>query len=275
LPWRGPAPGKPDLPLPPGPMPLWRNGRPRKRWRYVGVFCDRVMLCAARVQVGPIPQSSWAIWDRDRDEAHDHTRMIPGEVEFEGSKLKVAAGRVRAEIELGGGGEAIESICPSGENGYAWTRKRVGVEVSGSIEIGGRGWEVEGARGVDDQSAGYHKRRIDWLWSVGVGTARDGRELAWNLVMGINDPPRGSERAIWVDGRPSEPEPVVFDGLRSIAFADGSRLTFTEGAERSREDNILLVRSSYRHRFGTFSGSLGGIELADGLGVMEQHSALW
>lgn len=275
MPWRGPAPGKPDLPLPPGAMPLWRNGRPRKRWRYLGVYCDRVMLCAASVHVGPIPQTSWAIWDRDRDEVHDHTRMVPGEVEIEGSRLKVTAGRVRAEIELGGGGEAIESICPSGEKGYAWTRKRVGIEVSGSIEIGDRGWEVEGARGVDDQSAGYHQRRIDWLWSVGVGTARDGRELAWNLVTGINDPPKGSERAIWVDGRPSEPEPVVFDGLQSVAFADGSRLNFAEGAERSREDNLLLVRSSYRHRFGTFSGSIAGIELADGLGVMEEHSALW
>lgn len=256
-------------------MPLWRNGRPRKRWRYVGVYCDRVMLCAARVQVGPFPQSFWAIWDRDRGEAHDHTRMIPGEVEIEGSKLAIEAGEVRAEIELGAGGEAIESICPSGESGYAWTRKRAGIEVSGSIEIGGRGWEVDGARGVEDHSAGYHRRRVEWLWSAGVGTARDGRELAWNLVTGINDPPKGSERAIWVDGRPSEPGPVIFAGLESIGFADGSRLMFGAEAERSREDNMLLLRSRYRHRFGSFSGSLGGIELAGGLGVMEAHSALW
>jgi hypothetical protein len=37
IPWRGPGPGRPDLPLPPGPMPLWRDGALRKRWRYVGV----------------------------------------------------------------------------------------------------------------------------------------------------------------------------------------------------------------------------------------------
>jgi len=47
------------------------------------------------------------------------------------------------------------------------------------------------------------------------------------------------------------------------------------GAERSRDDNFLLVRSTYRHRFGTFSGSLDGIELAEGRGVMESHTALW
>ena len=66
-----------------------------------------------------------------------------------------------------------------------------------------------------------------------------------------------------------------FDGLDGVRFADGSRLDFEAGAERSRDDNFLLVRSSYRHRFGTFGGSLDGIELAAGRGVMESHDALW
>jgi hypothetical protein len=256
-------------------MPLWRAGRLRKRWRYVGVYCDRVMLGACKIQVGPFPQTFWTLLDRDRGEAHDHTRMIRGEISFEGETLTLEAGEVRAEVTLGAGGEAIEAVCGSGESGYAWTRKRSGVEVSGTIEIGERGWHVDGARGMDDQSAGYHQRHTDWLWSAGVGSSRDGRELAWNLVTGINDPARGSERAIWVDGRPSEPQPVVFDGLRGISFADGSRLAFRAEAERSRDDNLLLIRSRYRHRFGSFSGSLGGIELASGLGVMEEHSAVW
>lgn len=256
-------------------MPIWRKGRPRKRWRYVGVYCDRVMLGACKLQVGPFPQTFWTLLDRDRGEAHDHTRMIPGEVSFEGETLRLDAGEVRAEIELGAGGEAIESVCASGESGYGWTRKRSGVEVAGTIEIGERGWQVEGPRGMEDCSAGYHRRHTDWLWSAGVGTSRDGRDLAWNLVTGINDPPRHSERAIWVDGRPAEPEPVVFDGLQGIGFADGSRMSFAEEAERSREDNILIVSSSYTHRFGSFSGRLAGIELASGLGVMERHSALW
>jgi hypothetical protein len=36
------------------------------------------------------------------------------------------------------------------------------------------------------------------------------------------------------------------------------------------------VRSRYRQPFGTFSGALpGGIELADGYGVMEEHDVWW
>jgi hypothetical protein len=37
----------------------------------------------------------------------------------------------------------------------------------------------------------------------------------------------------------------------------------------------VLIRSDYRHRFGSFSGSLGDVELARGLGVVEEHDARW
>lgn len=274
LPWRGPAPGRPDLPLPPGEMPLFRNGRVRKRWRYVGVYGEEVMLCAAMVRIGPLPQSFWAVWDRSRGRRLAHTRTLAGgEVEMDGPLVRVDAAEARAELRFGEG-EAIEAVCPSGDE-YAWTRKRAGVMVRGTVEAGGRRWEVEGPWGVDDVSAGYHQRRVDWLWSAGIGEASDGREVAWNLVTGINDPPRGSERAIWVQGSPSEPDPVRFRGLDGIEFADGSRLGFASESERARDDNLLLVRSRYRHQFGTFTGSLAGIELRWGRGVMEEHSALW
>ncbi len=254
---------------------MLRNGRPRKRWRYLGFYGETVMLCAAKVQVGPLPQSFWAVWDRDGGRRYAHTSLLPGgQVEMDGPLLRVEAGEVRAELRFGEG-EAIESVCPSGEHGYAWTRKRAGLPVTGTIEAGGKSWEIDAARGVDDVSAGYHRRRTEWLWSAGVGESADGRALAWNLVSGINDPPRGSERAIWVDGSPHEPEPVRFDGLEAIDFADGSRMSFASESERARDDNFLLVRSTYRHRFGSFEGALGGIEIDRGFGVMEEHSALW
>src|SRR5205085_25070 len=45
---------------------------------------------------------------------------------------------------------------------------------------------------------------------------------------------------------------------------------------RARQDNLVIVRSSYRAPFGTFAGTLpGGTELARGSGVMEHHSARW
>jgi hypothetical protein len=75
-----------------------------------------------------------------------------------------------------------------------------------------------------------------------------------------------------VDGRPTEVDPVTF-------APDLSRvgdLAFSAEVERARHDNLLLIRSSYRQPFGTFSGQLpDGTELASGYGVMEVHDALW
>jgi hypothetical protein len=256
-------------------MPMLRRGRLRKRWRYVGVFGPEVMLCAARAQIGPFRQSFWAVWDREDGRRHAHTRMRPGaaEVAIEGPDVRIDAGDARAVLRFGES-TPIEAVCPSGSRGYGWTRKRAGVPVTGAIEAGGRRWEID-ARGVDDESAGYHERHTSWHWSAGVGTARDGRPIAWNLVTGINDPPQGSERAIWVAGVPSEPAPVAFQGLESVGFAGGARLDFDAESERARDDNLLVFRSRYRHRFGTFTGSLEGIEIAEALGVMEEHEAAW
>jgi hypothetical protein len=190
------------------------------------------------------------------------------------AEVRVGSGEVRAELSLGDG-DAIESLCPNGEGGYTWTRKLAGVRARGEVILGDRRIPLEG-RGVIDDSAGYHRRRTSWLWSAGVGSARDGRSVAWNLVSGINDPPRNSERAIWVQGRPSEPEPVAFEGLSAIRFADGSRLRFEAEAERVHSERLPLIgRSDYRAPLGSFRGSLGGIELASGLGVMESHDVVW
>jgi Protein of unknown function (DUF2804) len=275
IPWRGPGDGRPALPLPPDPMPLRRDGGTRKRWRYVGFYGEALMLCAARAEVGPSGQAFWVLWDRERGRELAHTALRLGsrEVVLDGPRLLIDAPDLHVDLHLGEAAP-IESICPSGEEGWGWTRKRAGVPMSGMVETPGRRTEIDGF-GVDDESAGYQARHTSWHWSAGVGTAADGRTLAWNLVEGINDPPEHSERAIWVDGVPHEPAPVAFDGLAAVDFADASRLAFDSGAERARDDNFLLVRSTYRHRFGTFSGTLDGIDLAEGRGVMESHDALW
>jgi hypothetical protein len=61
-----------------------------------------------------------------------------------------------------------------------------------------------------------------------------------------------------------------------VRFSEGGELRFDAWAERAERSNILVVRSSYRQPFGEFSGSLpGGLELAEGRGVMEWHDVRW
>jgi hypothetical protein len=278
LPWRGDSAGRPQLAVPPQPMPLLLGRRMRKRWRWVGAFAENLIAFAAVVEVGPTSMTFWGVWDRERRRLWEGTRRaLPGrrpEVEMRGRSVLVRARSVELDLEIGEG-VPIECMCPNGEGGYTWTRKSAGARAVGELRVGRRANRLEGL-GVEDDSAGYHRRYTSWKWSAGVGTARDGRSLAWNLVTGINDPPRASERAIWVDGEPTEPGPVEFQGLETIHFEDESRLNFTAETERVHHEGIpLIARSDYQAPFGSFTGSLSGLSLDGGLGVMEAHDVVW
>ena len=133
-------------------MPLRRGGVWRKRWRYLGAFCDQLLICAARIQVGPLGQTFWVVWDRERRLMVERTRLLApgarGEVwtenlggdglvlhaEDQGSLVRVEghhpeAGEVRAFLRAGGG-EWVEAVCPNEAGEYVWTRKRADIPVA-------------------------------------------------------------------------------------------------------------------------------------------------
>jgi Domain of unknown function (DUF2804), C-terminal len=255
---------------------MFRGTRPLKRWRYVGVFCEELMACVAIVWVGPLLQSFWAVLPRSDGRLRERTRLRPRRSVVLGpGQLRISDGGVLLDLSLDEN-EGIQAVCPHGRE-HVWTRKQAGVPARGTLALdGGAPRQIEALAVIDD-TAGYHARFTEWWWSAGVGAASDGTSLAWNLVAGVNDPPTGSERAVWVAGEPSEVGPVRFaPDLRSILATDGSELCFAPEAERRRRENLLIVRSDYRAPFGVFSGTLPGhVELARGLGVVEHHRAHW
>ncbi len=247
------------------------------------MFGDELMACAALVQVGLARQSFWALYRRDVDELYERTRMLPRSRELRlvrggadrRGRLVLKDRGLALELELAE--EAgIETICPNGRE-HVWTRKQAGIAARGELTVGDSPPLPIDARAVIDDTAGYHARHTEWWWSAGVGQGADGQALAWNLVSGVNDPPAGSERAVWVDGVPHEVAPVEFSAdLRAVRGEGGSELRFHAEAERAHRQNLLIVKSDYRAPFGSFSGSLpGGPVLAHGLGVLEHHRALW
>ena len=276
-PYRGDSAGRPaGLALPPRRMPLLRAGRMLKRWRYVGVYGPELMLCVGCARIGPAPQVWWAIWDRRREDLHERTRQAigRGRVRLPEGEVLVHDGFIEIELVLDEE-PGLEVLTPAGE-AYIWTRKQGGIPVCGRVRLPDREVAID-ARAFIDDSAGYHDRHTAWRWSAGLGTATDGRALAWNLVDGIHDSPRDSERTVWVDGAPAEVGPVQFaTDLSAVAFAEGGALRCAAEATRAREDNLLLFRSSYEQPFGSFGGELpGGITLAEGYGVMERHDVVW
>jgi hypothetical protein len=235
------------------------------------------MCCFGEVAIAGLPQSFWAVWDRRARVLHERTRLRAGTVALSGGRVRVRDRRIAVDLafdESEGVPIAVESDHGGGR---IWTRKRAGVTFAGSVVLDGAERSLV-ARGVVDDSAGYHARHTRWSWSAGVGTAQTGEALAWNLVTGLHDGPSGSERAVWVDGVPREPAPVVFDAaLAEVRTPDGAlELRCAQEAVRRRDDNLVVMRSRYEQPFGTFTGTLpGGIAVAEGYGVMERHDVRW
>jgi Protein of unknown function (DUF2804) len=254
------------LAVPPARMALLRDRRPLKRWRYLGLYGEDLMLCAANVRVAVVPQAFWATWDRRA--LRERTVFRPGGVTLEDG----AASFGPARLTLTPDGDPMAVTSRHGDS-YIWTRKQP-VRATGTVD--GRPVAL---RGLIDDSAGYHARRTDWQWCAGVGEAPDGTELAWNVVTGVHDAAAGSERTLWVGGRAVELPPARFDDdLGAIRFGgdDGAVLVFAEEARRARADDFKLFASDYVQPFGTFSGTLpGGVRVAKGWGVMERHSVRW
>jgi hypothetical protein len=250
-------------------MPRWQGLRPLKRWRYVGVYGPELQLCVGDARIGPAPVRWWAIAEPGAPlrEGRRGIEVAPGAVH-------VADGGVEIAIAIEEG-EPVETATAYGRT-FAWTAKQAGVPARGTVRIDGRELAVD-ARAVVDVSAGYHPRHTSWSWSAGVGRLEDGRSAGWNLAAGIHDSPEASERTIWLDGVPAEVPPVEFeDGLAGVRFAGGERLRFEEWAAREDRTNRLVMRSFYRQPFGTFVGTLpGGLRLAEGHGVMEEHEVWW
>jgi hypothetical protein len=279
LPYRGEYDfGRPpelaSLPLPPRSIPLFQAGRLRKQWRYVAVHSPELQLCAATIAVGPVRQCFWAIWDRERGGLYEAMHKSAKAVQTREGRLIVKDGEVEIDLELDEVA-GVETVTGYGR-GWAWTRKQGGIKARGTVKIGGREIELAAPAIIDD-SAGFPPRHVDWKWSAGVGTAADGRAVAWNFVDGIHDFLTASERTVWIDGVPIEVGPCQFaEDLSSIRFAEGGTLSFNEEATRSHRENLLIVRSAYEQPFGSFSGELPHVgALREGLGVMERHSVAW
>jgi hypothetical protein len=274
LPYRGKfgdvrPPGLAAVPLPPKPMPSRHGLRALKAWRYVGVYGPEVMICMASVRVGPARQAFWAVWDRTEQRLHEQTVTGRGQLWLWAGGVSLRDGDLQVELALDETA-GIETICAAGE-AYAWTRKQGGVRARGTVSIDGRTLPID-ADAVIDDTAAYYPRHTRWWWSAGVGTAQDGRPVAWNLVSGVNDPPANSERTVWVDGEPTEAPPCTF--AADLSHVDDLR--FHPEAERRARQNLIVVRSEYRQPFGTFDGTLpNGTALSQAYGVMEEHDAWW
>jgi hypothetical protein len=182
---------------------------------------------------------------------------------------------------------AITAIAPVGPGRDALvntTEKRALLSVKGELSIGGRRRPLDGALGGYDYTHGLLARRTMWRWAFGMGHAKSGERVAFNLVQGFVGEP---ECAAWVDGEvfPLHEGRFSFDpgsplSEWRVSTADGAvDLKFTPGGMHAEQKNLGLVASNFVQPSGVYEGTLrvGGKELVleRVLGVTEDQDSLW
>ena len=182
--------------------------RPLKRWRYVGVFCEELMACAALVQVGPARQSFWALYTRADGRLRERTRMLVrrGAVELPRGRAASdrrdarptacsicdargrTSGRSEAARVAHGAGEGVDT--QAGGRARAWdahARRRLAAGDRGAggdrrhrrlsrprhrVVVERRGGHGRGRRGARVEPGGRRQRPADGQRARGVGRWR-------------------------------------------------------------------------------------------------------
>ena len=127
-----------------------------------------------------------------------------------------------------------------------------------------RRWDVE-ARGVTDETVGFHPHHTVWSWSAGVGATRDGRSRRLEPRRGHQRPgarlrARGVDATASPRSRGRPPSTASRRSRSTTARASPSRPRRSAAATNRASASATATAS----RSASFSGTLpGGVELAE------------
>lgn len=293
---------------------LWRSLH-HKRWAYAFAKSHQHVVAAAVVHLGYAGTCFLTVLDRKaRALLYDHSAItLPQlvhvgrrseegcDVQFRGAGARIAFTRpmgssryllaadtarasVRITFETEGTPAPIAAISPVEHGVINVTAKRVLMPARGVITVDDMAEQVHGLGGMD-YTNGLLARRTRWRWAFGMGTAIDGRAVAFNLVDGYNG---GHECAVWLDGvlAPTESARFTFDpkrpvGTWSVGTPDGRvALSFRGDAMHAEPMELGAIRSAFIQSIGTYSGEIRvpghpPASIADVCGVVENQDVTW
>jgi hypothetical protein len=281
-----------------------------KKWQYVFVATEEMMLSLCIVDAGYLSSGICAVFDRgSRRLLADENPVLPpisariGDDPGDGLSARLIGPGVRATIQRAAGRIAVRAswsytdvdllldanaapapltaIAPVGAPGrFDFTQKTVLVPAEGEVRSGNSTFAVQGQLAGLDYTHGYLARETAWRWAFATGRAGN-RRVALNFSEGFLQ--GEGENAVWIDGDPQPTGKVsfTFDGEAKmspwrIKSEDGRvDLVFQPEGFRAQTVDLKLILSKYLQPFGTFSGRINGVQI-DGLtGVTEDHAARW
>ena len=179
---------------------------------------------------------------------------------------------------------AIAPVGPSDKVLVNTTEKRTLLVANGELTVDGKRRPLVDALAGYDYTNGILARRTTWRWAFGLGRAKTGERVGFNLVQGFVGEP---ECALWVDGEllPLAEGRFAFDADNPltewrVSTADGALdLRFAPGGMHSEAKNLGLVASRFVQPAGAFRGTIRAgsrtLEIERMLGVTEDQDVLW
>ncbi|MGH2676362.1 MAG: DUF2804 domain-containing protein [Actinomycetota bacterium] len=287
----------------------------RKRWQWAVVSTPQVIACFALVDAGYFASGfavaadlatkrvvadvgslgakgvSVRVGERPAEGARSRFtgRRMRARVGREAGrwKLRLRSRRLSMDAELDAAVPPLTVISPVPGGGVNVTQKTSCLPASGSVEAGGRRYELAGGLGGLDYTHGLLSRRTSWRWAFGCGRTEDGRTVGFNLSEGFNESEHGTENAVWIDGElvPVGRARFMFDPTAiltpwQVTTEDGRvGLGFNPVGRHRENRNLLMARSRLSQLLGTFSGTIDGGDGPMGVsgmpGVAEDQDVVW
>ncbi len=185
--------------------------------------------------------------------------------------------------------EPLVVVLPVGPNRGMYSHK-VPLPVQGEIVIDERRIVVDpqSAWAILDVHKAHYPRHTWWNWATFAGRDAQGHSVGLNLTRNINQrDDEYNENGVWIDGQlhPLGPARFAFDRSDvmkpwELGTVDGTvELQFNPRGERLENTRLGLVRSVFHQPYGTFEGRISvagrSLQIADVIGVCEDHDALW
>ena len=192
-------------------------------------------------------------------------------------------------LHLADNGHSISALNRTPHSPCQYTEKNIGLITQAACTLNNEQHQLSSPHGVFDFSLGYPPRHAQWQWASLSGHTDDGRHIGINAVAQYFN---GLENTLWLangqgNSRPTPLPQMLFDYNHhdvlqpwSIRSADGClNICFIPEGLRQENINLGLLASQFQQPFGRFTGSYtepdGQCHAIRGLGVVEQHRAVW
>ncbi|APR78757.1 Hypothetical protein A7982_04104 [Minicystis rosea] len=267
--------------------------RHEKRWIYMAIAADDLLVCAAVVRLGyasncfvfafdraagrivskystVAPRIAASVGDTGGDGCHARFRWLGAHVSIERGRaerdyrVEVKAPDLRVSARLSTetmppriGAIAALPAPPSGL--FNATEKGVLLPVVGEAIIGGKHYDLDGGLAGYDFTAGLLARHTAWRWAFALGRTRNAERVAVNLVQGFVGE---AECAVWIDGElfPVSEGRIEMQEGRPLApwtvrTRDGEvDLRFEPGDVHAESHDFGVIASKFIQPAGSYSG---------------------